>query len=720
MALLDVSKPADGSRVVQYGEESLLIGQPPEVLKGLLLHAVPTFNAMVLIDSKEKDGSLLNNLEFPLYFFLFMSNGLAEGKKLDLVGTREDISRIFRLLRFTLLGPTGEELDKWGTPSSMKKEWLGSAHYLALKEPNGEVKDIESFFNVIPFDEEEARVGEFTIRHTGTDQYLITAGEESVAVDINDDEHINPPYKVQSDFIPRDLVKLGLEILGSASGFTANEPCTGLALCYNGSYILIDSLPYLDKHLFARGISKNSVSAVFLTHLHDDHCAMFPLILMPHKVEVITTREIFEMAIEKLSCHLNWQPDVIREYFHLVEVVPDKPLKYFGMEIHPHVTVHSIPTIGATFVVQHRGGDKRICVIGDNNGMTSIREMNKLGIVSHRTYENLCRIFSDRFDLLVADGGAGAIHGDPADALSSDSDRVVFVHVEHLAHQFTTTFSLASSGKRYIVVDGDNATINTSLMNQYLSTWLGEPFSNRWARTILAEDEVRRYNKGDVIMVQEERSRGYVFLIMTGYCDVVVYDGKEFQTVASLQAGEIIGEMAVVTGTYKRNASVVAASPVSVMVFSEENFNEFVIREGYRDMLLNRWEMRTALRELPQFADLISTVLEKVSTIAEELTLSAGQDMAIDDTAWHVFVQGQASFEGIPVVGGDEFGFKPFSSPVNGTLVAESDARVIRFPQSGVSALLAGTPQLNYMLRKFRVESGDPGVDWLLGDVTTQ
>ena len=109
-----------------------------------------------------------------------------------------------------------------------------------------------------------------------------------------------------------------LEILGSASGFTANEPCTGLALCYNGDYILIDSIPYLDKHLFARGISKNQVSAVFLTHLHDDHCALFPLILMPRKVDIITTRAIFNMAMEKLSCHLNWNRDVIEAYFQFV------------------------------------------------------------------------------------------------------------------------------------------------------------------------------------------------------------------------------------------------------------------------------------------------------------------------------------------------------------------------------------------------------------------
>ena len=51
-------------------------------------------------------------------------------------------------------------------------------------------------------------------------------------------------------------MKLGLEILGSASGFAADEPCTWLALCYSGDYILIDSLPNLDKQLIAGGFPK--------------------------------------------------------------------------------------------------------------------------------------------------------------------------------------------------------------------------------------------------------------------------------------------------------------------------------------------------------------------------------------------------------------------------------------------------------------------------------
>lgn len=719
MTTIEVSKPADGSRLVQCGKDSLLFGQPPEVLKGLLLRDIPAFNTLVLSDINEKDGSLLNNIEFPLYYFLFMSNGLAEGKILNLVGKTEDISRIFRLLRLTLLGPTEAELDKWGTSSFLKREWLNAANYLALKNEKNEVREVESFFNVIPFDHDIAEVGPFTIRHAGPDSYHVTANDETINVDLNEDEHIYPPYKMQSDFIPRDLVKLGLEILGSASGFTADEPCTGLALCYNGTYMLIDSIPYLDKHLFARGISKNSVSSVFLTHLHDDHCAMFPLILMPHKVEVITTREIFEMAIEKLSCHLNWKAEVIKEYFELVEVVPGETLKYFGMEIDSHITVHSIPTVGATFTVQHKGNPKRICVIGDNTAMGAVKDMTKVGVASHETYDNLKHIYTDRFDLLVADGGAGAIHGNPEDALTSESDRVVFVHVEHLAHKFTTTFSLASSGKRYIVVDGDSS-IYTSLMNQYLSNYLGEPFSDRWARTILAEEEVRRYNRGDVIMVQEEHSRGFVYLILTGYCDVVVFDGEEFQTIASLQAGEIIGEMAIVTGKGKRNASVVASSPVTVMVFPEESFNELVITEGYRDQLIKRWGMRTALKKLPQFCNLISTVLEKISALGEDVIVAAGESLKIDESCWYVFYEGSAAFEDIELSVGDEIGYKPFSGVIAGTIKAETDSRLVKFEYEAFSNMLSGTPQLNYLLRKYRVDSDDPCVDWQLGKVTTR
>ena len=225
--------------------------------------------------------------------------------------------------------------------------------------------------------------------------------------------------------------------------------------------------------------------------------------MMPHRVEIITTREIFTMAMDKLACGLGWKKEAVEEHFKLVEVVPGEVFNYYGLNIEPHLTVYSIPTIGATFSTTSRGATQQMCVIGDNYSMTSIREMKKQSVVRSDTVNNLERLYKDSFNLLVADGGAGAIHGDPADAIQSVSDRVVFVHVAELPNRFNTTFSLASSGKRYTLIDGDRA-IYTSQINHYLTEWLGKPFPNRWMRSLLVEEEVRRYNAEDVVIARPE------------------------------------------------------------------------------------------------------------------------------------------------------------------------------------------------------------------------
>jgi CRP-like cAMP-binding protein len=295
---------------------------------------------------------------------------------------------------------------------------------------------------------------------------------------------------------------------------------------------------------------------------------------------------------------------------------------------------------------------------------------------------------------------------------------VVFVHVEHLSNKFNTTFSLASSGKRYTVLDGD-VGIYTSLMNHYLSVWLGEPLSNRWARSILAEEEIRRYNAGDVIMVQEARTRGYVFLILTGYCEVVSSDGETLSTVAQLQAGEIIGEMAVISGSRKRNASVVASSPVTVCVFSEETFNAFIMSEGHREKLLTRWQIRMQLKQLPQFIGLISTVLEKLAHKAELDIVPAGGSYAMTDDYWYLFAAGTADDEDKAIVPGDEFGCRPFTRARFAVLRAHSECRVIKLRWEDVETFLGVIPQFSYLMRRYRAESQGFRADWLRGAVQT-
>lgn len=713
MARPTVLIPAEASRVVQDDQTVVLIGQPPEILKSLLLNNITHFDAMLLTDIKEKDGSLLNNLEFPFYFFVFVAKGLAEGRKIKLVGEATDISHALRLLRFTLMGPTRAELEAWMTEENLKEEWLAVSHALAVPDADGVPIPVEGFFESIPFESGRAQVGTLQIDHIGHDQYKFSNSQGEVQCDLPKEVDVRPPYTVSSDYVPGGLVKLGIEVLGGASGFSVDEPCTGLALCYNGEYMLIDSIPFLDDHLYARGISKNQISSVFLTHLHDDHCAMFPLMLMPHRVEVISTLEIFNMAMEKLACQLGWSIETVEEHFLLREIKLGEQLNYYGLFIDPHVTVHSIPTIGATFTIRDKDGSRRLCIIGDNDSLTSIRKLHEAGHVRTETLENLERLFSDNFHMLFADGGAGAIHGNPADALKSQAERVVFVHVDNLPPEFNTTFSLASSGKRYTVFEGDKS-IYTSQVNHYLSTWLGKPFPNRWMRSLLAQEEIRRYNADDVIVVQDADSRGYVYLVLTGYCDVVQHDGEKPNVIAQLQAGDLIGEMAVVTGSGNRNASVVASTPVTICVFSEDTFVAFIENEGFKSDLLRRWELRPTLKLLPQFSSLSSNSLEIIGRNAFSLKLPAGESRKLDRGTWYVLVQGELN-SGDAV--GTEFGDKPLSTPNVTTVTAKTDATFICLSTDVLEKVRLDVPQLNYELRKFRVNESDPNVDWMLGIV---
>lgn len=721
-----VARPASGARVVSAGSDIVLFGQPPEVLKGLLLNDITGFSGLVLADVREKDGSLTNNLEFPLYFFLFVSGAFSRGERLALIGEPTAISHVLRLLRLTLTGPTQCELDSWNTGAAQKAEWLDVSHALALKDAAGQDVPIEDFFNITPFVDGVARFNDLLVSHTGLDTYTVTNEDGEVTIDLGEDRVLFPAYRVQHDYTPGGLVKMGLEVLGGASGFTPNEPCTGLALCYNGDYVLIDAIPFLDHHLFARGISKNQISAVFLTHLHDDHCTMFPLMLMPHVVEVITTREIYNMAMEKLSCSLGWDADTVREHFTLVEVTPDVVTNYYGLKILPHLTVHSIPTIGATFTAIHRGYERQICIVGDNHTMTAIRALEKEGTVRQATLSRLEHLYGDRFSLLVADGGAGAIHGDPADALRSESDRVVYVHVEELSNEFDTTFSLASAGKRYTVIDGDSS-LYTSQVNHYLNQWLGEPFPNRWMRSLLAEEEIRRYNTDDVILVQDAVTRGFVYLILTGYCEVMQHDGRGLDSLARLQAGDVVGEMAIVTGTGLRNASVVARTPVTVCVFAEETFAAFLDSLDFDDKLLERWHLRPLLRTLPLFANLTSTALEKVASMAERIELAPGTTLTADAQAWYVVGQGSVFAHGRVKPDDDfqEFGWLPLRSNTRTdedalTLTTHGQATIIRLDRTRLEALRLAVPQFNYHLRRFRMERSAERVPWLLGTVETR
>ncbi|MEM7252348.1 MAG: cyclic nucleotide-binding domain-containing protein, partial [Pseudomonadota bacterium] len=672
-------------------------------------------------ERRARGDNQLNNLEFLLYYFLFFDRGLEEGRKLKLIGQGEVLSQSLELLRLTLLGPTAAELATWGTPPQIRDEWLNASHYFALKYADGSVRPVESFFECIAFSNNVADAGDFTVIRHGIDHYETTMGDESVVVDLRDDpDWIAPPYPVPSEEIPSGLAKFSVEVLGGASGFSVESPSTGFALCFNGNYVLVDAIPYLSDHLRARGIAKSQIAGVFLTHLHDDHCNLFPLLTMPRRVDLITTREIYEMAMRKLSLSIGWDVDVVAEYFNFVEVSLGKPLNYFGLEIIAHCTVHSIPTVGATFRSVSQGRVYEVCLVGDVQTFSEIGRMRAAGLIRPETETNLHRLYSDRFDLLIADGGMGAIHGDPVDALGSKSERVVFVHVDELPEKFNATFSLARVGKRYSILDGDNEIYYERTI-ECLSEYFSRRFSDRWISTLFADKVIKRYNTDDVIIKQGSETWGSVFLILSGSCEVIRHDGESQQVLATRDAGDFIGEMAVVTGRSIRSASVVARTPVMACEFSEAIFAAFLENEGLKDELLELWRIRPLVKGLPQFSALSDMILDRLCWQAEEKLLPAGArgEMGLYDDAWWIVQRGSLRMTeaDLTLSSGGELGARPFAAARAGPFVAETQCHVIAFSASKVLDLIRATPGLNFRLRTYRLACDEAAVDWRLGPV---
>ncbi|MGK0200208.1 MAG: hypothetical protein ACI91J_003498, partial [Yoonia sp.] len=100
---------------------------------------------------------------------------------------------------------------------------------------------------------------------------------DTETVDLTPPAEQAPPYPVIPDLTTTTLVKMGVEILGGSTGFSTTQASSGLALCYNGHYMLVDAIPYLNSHLRARGIARNQVGSIFsatftTTIVTSSHC----------------------------------------------------------------------------------------------------------------------------------------------------------------------------------------------------------------------------------------------------------------------------------------------------------------------------------------------------------------------------------------------------------------------------------------------------------------
>jgi len=145
----------------------------------------------------------------------------------------------------------------------------------------------------------------------------------------------------------------------------------------------------------------------------------------------------------------------------------------------------------------------------------------------------------------------------------------------------------------------------TEAWNQYLMNLImgyQSLLSDNIHKDVEFHPEIRQFNKDDVI-IREGDSDNEVYTLITGSAEVTV--GNTF--VGTIKPDEIFGAIAALTGTL-RTASVVAASPCTVLVVPREHFNNLLCTRPATAEKLIKDMARTIVASNKQIVNLSSKV----------------------------------------------------------------------------------------------------------------
>ncbi len=636
--LMDITHLLPGCQYLRSGDQALIAGCPPETVKVIRQIDLKSPKYVLLPDIPVAAGESQVSVEFLLYQHLFFSGNKNAGK-LVLIGSKRRSQAAKDLLDLTLFGPEEEQMRKWGMEDEEAARISKETRWFHMKDKEGKSIPIEGMVEIHELEDEELDLDWIKIRRIEPNVFRIKCGRKTGEIDLNFSEEQAPPYPVTTDLTVSNLVKMGIEVLGGATGFSTAQASSGMAVCYNGNYTLIDAIPYLNYHLRARGIARNQIHSLILTHIHDDHCNVIPLLQYNRKIQILTTPLIYQMLLKKLELTMDRPVDRLKQYFTFLPLTPGEETDFFGLRIMPHWSSHSIPTMGFTLTTEHGGRDYTMAYTGDNQSLSDLKKMQKAGVVDAERFAQIAELYQKRYDLLIADGGEGILHGDPSDALGSDSDRIVFLHLDKLSDRFHAQFTVATSGKRFPIQNGDT-DYNLTRTIEFLMEYFPE-MPPIWISNLLANQKTFSYNAGDIIIRQGTRSEGHVYMILTGYAQVIQHTGEKSITLAQMEAGELIGEMSIITGKGQRNASVVALSPVTVTAFSEASFHGYIRHQNYEAKLRGMWQSRELLQTLPYLRSLQQPVIRALS---ERVHLSSIPERTHNETITNICEEGGLLF----------------------------------------------------------------------------
>lgn len=601
---IEIQTVTAGAHVIRAGQWQLAVGFPEEVVKAWL-KAGAQVNAWLVPDLRTAHGIVQWAFEFPLYHALFVRGTFGRGEKIPVIVRREVWRDVVDYLRLTLLGLTRDEMRAAGVDADVAEMLAKESDYLALKRGDA-VAQIEDFLEPIFFDGEGvARLDTLTVRTHGNNTWSFYTASDRV-----EEFHLEVPAcqvptyaaNIPPATTPALPQPFELIMLGASNGFDVDNACSNMVVQANGRFLLVDAGPFIRTTLRHAGVGINQLGGLVITHAHEDHAVgLSALLETRQRLQLFISRENAAIIRKKLAIlnPLVASPQtLLDDAFDITLVETGKDYAFGGLGMRFHYTMHAVPCTGLELSVQGPAGKKRVLVTGDNDSREHIDRAAQLGAISPARHAQLLALYAWDGDLVLADAGGGAIHGQAADFADSRVE-VVHFHTGTLAGHHT----LARAGYRYTLIADSvqPSTLERVLAQRALVAAF--PHADADGITVLLDTaSAGSVNTGHVVLREGELDRD-LYIAISGELRVVRGD----DVIGRIDAGEVFGERAGV-GSTPRQATVIATTPSRLVRIPADEFVRFATALQLPTSLPALWEKRQMLDGIPMLREASSSI----------------------------------------------------------------------------------------------------------------
>lgn len=465
-----------------------MVGSPPEALKVLNLWELPQPAAVVLPpDPLFCNGINQASFEFLLYNHLFIQGGLARREPFELVCDEEQAGRVTMLLKQMLHGPDRAELLRLGTSRAHADMLLSEIRHVNEAIASRSMDDL---VRVTPFRGRRAvlRQGARLTLLPG-DQLQIEAGGETVQVARVPTQR--EPLPLYFADVERPLVgpRFGIQVIGSASGFSGAEWSSCYIIWINGLPLIIDGTPYLDEHLARLGVENDHILGYVITHNHEDHANAIGQLISTRRVTILTSDAVMSSLVVRLTALLDCPESEVRALFQWVKLRPGfqdfgEPLHWYGADIRSWYTIHTIPTLGLDFQM----GRHRIRMSGDTLWGAQLDPLVQQGLVAPGRAEFIRSTYNGA-DVLIADAGGGSVHPDPGEVQALiHNEGCGRVLVTHVGEDMRSKLPAADPGTSIALVPGEERSTDDA--TALFASPLLRDVPERWLLALLQGGEL--------------------------------------------------------------------------------------------------------------------------------------------------------------------------------------------------------------------------------------